>query len=324
MAGNDRCGWDDRRSPAQRWRDEWAERDAALSISHCGFVLPVAKVTLSRAQLRTLIRRRSWSAPRHGVVSPIHPAGDPLIAAALAATAAALVRTHAAICHESAAILRGLPVLLIPVQPTLTAPARSGTRDRLGLHLISLAAHEREYWYGAEVTSVARTVVDIARSSGRAAGLITADAALREGFTTIDALRDAVESATGRPGNLAARWVAEKADPLSESPLESVTRAVVLISGLPQPLLQAWIPAAEARVDLLFAEQRVVLEADGLLKYTDTSVLRAEKLRQERLEQAGYRVVRVTWSDVMRDQVRTVARINRALAAPTLRLKWSQ
>ena len=225
-----------------------------------------------------------------------------------------LVRRHAAISDASAAILYGLPVLGSPAVPVLTAPARSGLRDGVALRLTALDSAELDDWYGAPLTSVARTETDIARSSGRSAGLITADAALRKQLTTAEALSIAAESAAGRPGAVAARWVAENADALSESPLESLTRAAILVSGLPKPQLQVSIPAAGARVDLLYAAERVVIEADGLLKYTDVTVLHEEKLRQERLERAGYRVVRVTWTDLMgAQQLATLARINRAL-----------
>lgn len=304
---------DDRRSPAQRWRDAWAERDSVISVSHHGFVLRPSDAGLSPAEIRSLLRRRVWSTPRYGVVSPVPLSRDPMVAVTLAATAAALVRVRSVISHESSAIVRGLPVLVTPPLPILTAPGRSGSRSQLQLHLTSLDPYEYDSWYGAAVTSVSRSVVDIARSSGHAAGLITADAALREGLTTTDSLVESVGSAIGRPGNVTARWVVENADSLSESPLESLARAVLLISGLPKPQLQVWIPEADARVDLLYAAKRVVIEADGMLKYTDASVLRAEKLRQERLERAGYRVVRVTWTDLMRDQARTVGRVNRAL-----------
>ena len=45
---------------------------------------------------------------------------------------------------------------------------------------------------------------------------------------------------------------------------------------------------------MLYREQRLVIEADGMLKYTDPAALRDEKRRQERLERAGYGVVRVS------------------------------
>ena len=59
----------------------------------------------------------------------------------------------------------------------------------------------------------------------------------------------------------------------------------------------------------------MVGEADGLLKYTSPDVLRAEKQRQERLERAGFRVVRWGWDDVHRPGLRTawLARLADAL-----------
>jgi very-short-patch-repair endonuclease len=58
----------------------------------------------------------------------------------------------------------------------------------------------------------------------------------------------------------------------------------------------------------------VVLEADGRMKYRGDELWR-EKLRQERLERLGYRVIRVLWRDVMYRPTETIARIRRALLA---------
>ncbi len=74
-------------------------------------------------------------------------------------------------------------------------------------------------------------------------------------------------------------------------------------------------------VDFLLRAQRLVVEADGLLKYRRRSdALTLEKLRQEAIERAGYRVVRVTWDDVVRHPEETVARILRALH-PTVAMR---
>jgi very-short-patch-repair endonuclease len=66
-------------------------------------------------------------------------------------------------------------------------------------------------------------------------------------------------------------------------------------------------------VDALWPDRRVVLECDGLVKYSDADALANEKKRQEALERAGYRVVRVTWDDVVNNPVETVARVLEAL-----------
>ena len=70
------------------------------------------------------------------------------------------------------------------------------------------------------------------------------------------------------------------------------------------------------RVDFLVGD-RVVVEFDGAIKYDGLDGKRAlmeEKRREERLRDAGFRVVRVTWADLTRPEV-LVARIRGYLAA---------
>jgi very-short-patch-repair endonuclease len=63
----------------------------------------------------------------------------------------------------------------------------------------------------------------------------------------------------------------------------------------------------------MWGAQRVIGEADGLAKYDVVGALRAEKLRQERLERLGFTVVRWTWREMLVDTEETVARLRRAL-----------
>jgi hypothetical protein len=48
--------------------------------------------------------------------------------------------------------------------------------------------------------------------------------------------------------------------------------------------------------------------------------VRREKLRQERLEELGYTVVRLTWEQVTGEPERSAARIRRAFARPPVSL----
>ena len=66
------------------------------------------------------------------------------------------------------------------------------------------------------------------------------------------------------------------------------------------------------RVDALWRAQRVVLEMDGRVKYAGEELWR-EKRRQERLARLGYVVIRILWSDVVRDWPATLVRIRTAL-----------
>jgi hypothetical protein len=298
-----------------------------------GFVLTRSQARscgLTDADVRRFVRRREWAVPRRGVVGVLPPqAGggqpdrlsprgdDPELCAA----AAALVRPGSVVSHVSAAAVHALPLLDDVRRPTLTAQRaeRTCARDHVRVHVAALGATDVEDWFGIAVTTVARTVVDIARSMGVADGLVAADAALHERLTTQQALRDAANGVAGWPGAAAARRVAALAEPLAESPLESLTRLCLADGGLPAPEVQPWVTVADGRryrVDLLWRERRVVLEADGRLKYDRSAALWEEKRRQERIEQAGYRVVRVSWADVVHSPAQTVARIRAALSRP--------
>jgi hypothetical protein len=171
-------------------------------------------------------------------------------------------------------------------------------------------------WFGAAVTSVPRTLVDLARHD-RLGGLIAADAALHEGLLRMANVYRALARARGWPGVRQARRTLVLASTLPESPLESWTRLRLHDSGLPEPELQVEIVAAGIvyRVDMLWREQRVILEADGRTKYTGDELCH-EKVRQERLTRLGYVVVRVMWTDIARDWSATLERIRDALAAP--------
>ncbi|MGH8860210.1 MAG: endonuclease domain-containing protein, partial [Jatrophihabitantaceae bacterium] len=92
-----------------------------------------------------------------------------------------------------------------------------------------------------------------------------------------------------------ARDVLALATPFAESPLESLVRLALHDAGFPRPVLQAQI--ADYRVDFLWPEQRLILEADRREKYTGDELWR-EKRREQRLRRLGYRIARVTWSDV--------------------------
>jgi len=238
--------------------------------------------------------------------------------AALAASAAVAARAHTVVSHRSAAVLHGLPTITVPTRPELTrrTDASTGRRERPHVHRATLIDAQIASWFGAPVSTVARTVADLART-GVEHGLIAADAALHERLVTTAELATEIACA-GWPGALAARAVLAQASPLAESPLESLTRLCLHDGGLPNPELQVRVvdPADgwHCRVDMLWPAQRLVVEADGRLKYRDSELWR-EKLRQERLERLGYRVIRVLWDDVMNHPAQTIARVRRALYA---------
>lgn len=87
-----------------------------------------------------------------------------------------------------------------------------------------------------------------------------------------------------------------------ESAAESRARWVFDVAGLAQPVPQVVVHDEGgrfvARVDFLLEEEGVVIEVDGMGKYEDIRDLRAEKVREDRLRELGYEVVRLSWADL--------------------------
>jgi very-short-patch-repair endonuclease len=68
---------------------------------------------------------------------------------------------------------------------------------------------------------------------------------------------------------------------------------------------------------MFFRAQRTIVEVDGLLKYRnpdDPDALVNEKLREDRLREAGWEVVRVTWAQLKGNREKLRKRLLAAFA----------
>jgi len=209
--------------------------------------------------------------------------------------------------RRTAAVLHGLPLLgQAPAVPQLTRArrgpsVRSSSRHR---QINGLEPWETTVLDGIPVTTLARTVFDLARRESFRSGVVVADAALRAGLDR-EELRAVLDAHRGWPGTRRARKVIDFADGRSESPLESQCRVTCSEEGLPvfEPQVQVWLDGElVARVDGLWRERLVVFEGDGAVKFVDDpdDALPALLVRQERLREAGLPVVRAFWRDQRR------------------------
>jgi predicted transcriptional regulator of viral defense system len=174
-----------------------ASRAAAVRMAlRQGFVVTRAAARaagMTSAELRRIVRAGTWCAPHRGVVAVLSPAAaQPLGHATqyashtLAAAASALTHPGHVISGPSAAVLHGFPRLHAPDGVVLTArhPSRMGNRGRVPIRAAGLHDSDVTTWHGAAVTTLARTIVDVARHD-RASGLVAADAALHEGLVSV-------------------------------------------------------------------------------------------------------------------------------------------
>lgn len=237
------------------------------------------------------------------------------------------LRVPAVVSHQSAAALHGLPLWSLPLEQvhvTRTPPARSADESRLRSHVARLDSEDVVVLGRLTVTSVARTVVDLARSLPFAPALVVADAALGTRATTPAALHAVMAAITGTRGARSARRVLDAADDRAESVGESRSRALMLDAGLPLPELQLEVHRPDGllvgRSDFGWREHRLLGEFDGQVKYgrllrpgqQPGDAVFEEKRREDALRDEGWGVVRWVWAELAAPRL-LVARWSRAL-----------
>jgi predicted transcriptional regulator of viral defense system len=244
-----------------------------------------------------------------------HEFGDQFLAAYAAVAA---LGQGTAVSHRTAAHIHGLDLLTGPgTDVTLTRVPGRGSRSAkpgVHLHVARLKPGHVCYVFGLPITTVARTVLDLARVTPFREGLVTADSALHLHRTSKQELRVVLAELYRVRGCRMAADVVEFADGLAESPLESIARAVFRDYGLPQPALQARIGGDKfiGRVDFFWARYRTIAEVDGAIKYFDPSRARAQLRRDKALREAGYEVVHFDWREITSEPDAVVASIRAA------------
>jgi hypothetical protein len=265
------------------------------------------------AQLATLVRRKEWTALPGGCLAPVAPPADGALAALQIAGASRLRRAGPGSRTEpgrfigtgaAAARVLGLPLIerdeVVRMIDRTPPPGRSSA-----LH-VSVQDVDLVRRRGVWITTAARTAVELARGRGLLAGVVAADAALRQGVTP-EQLHDAAERVSGLRGGRVARQAVGLARPTAESPLESIGRVQLVLHGIPEPEGQREVEDTQgsfiARVDHAWPQFLVIGEADGRSKYEEsddgkpkTGALWEEKKREDRLR-VGFEVFRYTWDE---------------------------
>lgn len=169
---------------------------------------------------------------------------------------------------------------------------------------------------GVLTVSRAMAAVSCAAMSDREWAVATMDAAI---WLDSAGSADLAEAAGVMPG-ARGMGVVRGALPLvrwgAQSPLESLSRVRLCDRGMEEPELQAAVHDRDGLigyVDMLWRRQQVIGEADGQMKYLTRADLLAEKAREDRLRDQGFRVVRWTWDDIMRRPDDVADRIRRAM-----------
>lgn len=230
-----------------------------------------------------------------------------------------------AFSHASAAALHRLALWRTDLSAVHVTRLDTGApRQLAGVHHHVGALDEGELTTpdGLRAVSAGRAAVELTMTDGFETGVVAADSALHQGATTVAELTSLFHEVRQWPGATSVGPMVASADGQSESVGETRARLLFSRLGLPTPQLQRKIyddlGTFVGRVDFLFADERTIVEFDGRVKYRGegpdaSATVVAEKLREDRLRELGYQVVRLTWADLERPE-RTAQRLRAAFA----------
>ena len=308
-----------------------------------GPVRPSDVPGLSRARVRAAIAGGALRPLRRGVVLPrdVWESAGPQEQHLLLVKAAIIAFPGSWASHASAAQLRGLSGALPGRNAHLTVHlSRTGTTYRepgLIVHGQQVPLGAKDHVLGLPCSSLPRTCIEVAARRSVQDALGVMDAGLRlyiaaYGGDTRSGVHDPrlrAEAWQAFDASVAPyrrhRWVTwvgqaiRWANPAAESRLKSLSRAEILMANLPEPECGVPLQGDDGQtywVDLWWKHRKLIGEVDGLIKYTDVSVLVAEKRRQEALIGSGRSLVRWGFAQVSPSPHAMLARLRPYLEPP--------
>jgi very-short-patch-repair endonuclease len=218
----------------------------------------------------------------------------------------------AVLSHHAAAALWGIRRPCHgPVDVTVIA-GQARQRRGIRVHRATNLDHTRHH--GIPVTTPARTLLDLAPHLPPTELDRAVEQAQVHGLATPTTLHALVATQAGHQGigALAATLHAGHRPSLTRSEAEARLLALIRAARLPAPITNTRVRGHE--VDLLWAEQRLIVEVDGFAFHSTRQAFERDRLRDAELQAAGYRVMRVTWRQIAATPEAVIARLAAALA----------
>ena len=287
---------------------------------------------VGRDEVSPLLRSGEWWRLRHGVYTTgavwrEHEAAGRTHLLECAAALRRLPGSSAVISHASAARVHQL---LVPAgagdQVQLTDPGQFRIGRGYTIRQAGLPEDDVVVIDGLRVTSLVRTLVDVAREWDVVDAVVAIDDALADGRVTLDELTAAILRQTHWPAIGTAAEAVRLARVGAHSPHETRTRLALIGAGLPEPMLQAAVLRGSrlvAVLDMLWEWAGVFGESVGKVKVLDAwhgrtpaEAVWREKLRHDELVDLDLRGVRVAPADLFAPLPAKVARVRALLDTP--------
>jgi very-short-patch-repair endonuclease/predicted transcriptional regulator of viral defense system len=219
--------------------------------------------------------------------------------------------------HDSAAWLWGVVPGRDPSSPVDLVVLGGGATSRPGIRLHRvrrLPADECATVDRVPVTSVARTLLDLATRVGRRDLEQAIARAEQERLVTLDDLASLAARYPHRPGTPALRALLDDgAEPaLTESQAEEAFLTLAREAELPHPKVNTAV--GPYRLDFYWPDHQIAVEVDGFRHHGVRPRFEGDRQRAARLAAMGIQVIPLTWRQLTGQRVATAVRIGKALA----------
>lgn len=226
-------------------------------------------------------------------------------------TAALLAVPGAVVSHHTAAEIWDVVVPeTTTTHVTVQKAAARRSRDGLRCHVHPHPALARRQ--GVLLTTAAQTFVDLAAHLDLVDLVVLGDSVVHRQLASPGELLDAAAAATGRH-TAHARAAADLVRAGAQSPMETRSRLMLHLAGLPEPTLQHQV--GRFFLDLAWPELRVAAEYDGRQHAEDDEQWGHDLGRREWLDGEEWRLVVLRATDVFDDPWAAVQRVVAAMAA---------
>lgn len=227
------------------------------------------------------------------------------------------VPAGSAVSHETAVWCYGLPTtpnwdrarfhITVP-------PGKWLTRKDFVVHQATLPFDDLAVFEGVQLTTPARTLLDLAARGDRERMVVAGDAMLREGLAMPDDLVARLAQARGARGVRLARAVVPLLCGEAQSPPESIIRLRFHDAGLPAPVPQCPIQLDRflAHADLGFREAKVAVEYEGR-QHADADQFGRDIDRAAAFAAVGWLLIRAGANDLRDGSRLLIARTRAAL-----------
>jgi very-short-patch-repair endonuclease len=182
------------------------------------------------------------------------------------------------------------------------------------VHESGLCAADRTERDRIPVTTVARTLFDLAELVGEQELERAAEEADRLGLLTLRALRDVCDRGEGRHALRPIRRLidAARAPTFTRSALEGRFARLCREHGI-DPVFNAAVLGHE--VDAHWPAERLIVELDGFAFHKHRAAFERDRTRDAAMQAEGYRVVRITYRRLEREPAEVAKQLRRLLHA---------